>query len=143
MGQHGTYWDSRSYSGSPTCFVADSIDRSANISNVHAIFYALGPSFGRVPSGASPDALLLLGFIGMRTLAELISRRFYERSSAYGPINSSTVLIPTQGKRYRFRAAGHRADNYKIDLVRSLRSDDIIPRHIVDLGRAERARSAR
>lgn len=44
---------------------------------------------------------------------------------------------------YRFRESGHRADNYKIDLISSLRVDDAIPRHVVELGRSERAKAAR
>lgn len=44
---------------------------------------------------------------------------------------------------YRYKEAGHRIDDYKLDIVLSLKTGDKIPKHVVDLGRATRARGAR
>jgi hypothetical protein len=44
---------------------------------------------------------------------------------------------------YRYKETGHRVDDYKLDIVASLKADDKIPKHVVDLGRATRARTAK
>jgi hypothetical protein len=41
---------------------------------------------------------------------------------------------------YRYKSPGHRIDDYKMDIVASLRSDEKIPKHVIELGRATRRR---
>lgn len=44
---------------------------------------------------------------------------------------------------YRFKAKGHRADAYKIDIIQSLKAGEKIPKHVADLGRAQRKSTAK
>lgn len=44
---------------------------------------------------------------------------------------------------YRFKEPGHRADAYKIDIIKSIRAADKIPKHVTDLGRSHRRETAR
>lgn len=44
---------------------------------------------------------------------------------------------------YRYKTPGHRVDDYKMDIVASLKAGDKIPKHVVDLGRATRARGSK